>query len=97
MECFLQEEKEGVRVVVRDLWVCLVMFGVDACDFARVIRLEVLFIMGSRRSLGFAVPGPRGTCVCFVSLVFPSKLVRRGFLRPLFKNGLVSMWGGHGQ
>ena len=93
----LQEEKEGVRVVVSGLCVCLVVFGVDAIDFAEVIRLEVLFLMGSRRCRGFAVPDPRGTCVCFVSLVFPSKLVRRVFLRPLFRNGLVSMRRGHGQ
>ena len=80
-------------MVVRGFWVCLVRFGGDACDFFEVIWLEVLFSMGSRRSRGFAVPGPGGTCVCFVSLVSPSKLVRRVFLRTLLKNGLVSMRG----
>jgi len=36
---------------------------------AHVIRLEVLFSMGSRRGRGFAVPGPHGTCECFVKPV----------------------------
>ena len=47
---------EGVREVVWPLSVHLVRFGCVSGDYAQVIRLEVLFSMGSRRCRGFAVP-----------------------------------------
>ena len=47
---------EGIRVVVRTLHVCQFVWGSVSSDCARVVRLEVLFLMGSRRFRGFAVP-----------------------------------------
>ena len=73
---------EGVREVVRTL-VRLVEFGCASVVFAEIIRLEVLFTMGSRRSREFAVPGLFVTCVCIVRNVSSSKLGRPSFRRPL--------------
>ena len=64
-------------------------------NFLTVLLLfgwEILVLLGSRLDRGFAVPGPFGTCVCFVRIVSSSKLGRLSFGRPLVER-LFHIWG----
>ena len=72
-------------------YVCLV-FGeryahLETLNLRGLSRWKIPAFMGWRRGREvylvreFAVPGPRGTCVCYISPVSPSELVRRVFLR----------------
>ena len=97
MRGFGQEEKEGVRVVVRGFCVCLVMFGVDAFDFAEVIWLEVLFFYGLTPGSWVRRSRSRGDLRVLRQTRLSKQACSTRLPSPTFVNGLVSMWRGHGQ
>jgi hypothetical protein len=66
---------EGVREVVWPPGVRLVWFACVSGACAQVIRLEVLFSMGSRQCRGFAVPGKWLLYPCDV--IFTMKSMKR--------------------